>query len=351
MNTPSNRPLNISIDKNKLTTSDYNVFYNFESLYNLKLQKITRDDIELGVDGIKVKQSITSHKCFKFESFEYNYIDLVLMRKHDEYSYVDNTSGTTTMQENANKYSYSFLIRTATDDFRQKLHIEIPIHNYDDISDNLVLKKNVLSSQNDLASEIIKKIYDNQSTLITNLETVDFNPKYNFDLNNFINETEFFVYNYSDGNSLYRYLFIEPQNSKIVVLKEYIDYIDQLLSYINVNNITQQLITSDNFVTFNKTQIKKTIDVTKENEKILPEIYIDCQPSDDANALSNTVSLFNKSTMSNTTKQTVDAFVTFIFNILIVFVVVYFLYYKLPKMINFSSITKSTSSAAATSSV
>ena len=64
------------------------------------------------------------------------------MRKQDEYGFVISDDQDST---NSKKYKYSVLIRTATDNFRQKLHIEIPIHNYEDISNNAVLSRYIQS--------------------------------------------------------------------------------------------------------------------------------------------------------------------------------------------------------------
>ena len=331
MNTPSSRPLHLGIEYSKFTTSKYDLYYNFETLYNLNFQKITTDDVENDVQGIKVKQSITSHKCIKFEDFEYNYVDLVLMRKQDEYGFVISDDQDST---NSKKYKYSVLIRTATDNFRQKLHIEIPIHNYEDISNNAVLSRYIQSPQNTLVSEIIQSMHDNKSEIESG-ETIEYKPKTLFNLNDFIGESEYFLYNYSSGNSLYKYVFFERDQSQIVVLDDFIKLIDELLSYTNEDDVTKQLINSDNLVTYNIVQIKQSMDVSKENLQILPEIYIDCQPSDDTNGSDNVVSYLSKSMVSDDTKKVVDSFLTFILNILIVFVVVYFMYYKLPSFINF----------------
>ena len=81
-------------------------------------------------------------------------------------------------------------------------------------------------------------------------------------------------------------------------------------------------------VAFNSLPMRKTDDVTKTNN-LSPEIYIDCSPSNDANS-ENLIQYMKKPFASDSMKETVDKFIRFVVNIPIVFVVVYFLYYKLP---------------------
>ena len=93
---------------------------------------------------------------------------------------------------------------------------------------------------------------------------------------------------------------------------------------------------------YNELPIEKTDDVTREQSHS-PDIYIDCAPADDANGES-IIQYIKKPFASESLKESVDRLLIFLLNVLIVFVVVYFLYFKLPSYMKLSSASNSNSS-------
>ena len=264
----------------------------------------------------------------KFEQINYVFYDIALVKKHDEYEHQTDT--------NCNLYEYSFLIRTIKDDFSTRLNIEIPIHNYEDVSKNTILE-NVYSNSNlpatTLATNIINDIANNISD-ITNGDLVSLSDNYTMDLDSFVPKNcEYFIYNYRESSELARYIFIDPENSPIVLHNDTIDKIkNDIFTSIQSSSVTQQYVTINEFITYNKIPLEYKISPEKANAVFDPEIYIDCQPSDNSNT--NTIVSLTNNLLSGDTKEKIDKFLALLLNIILIFIVVYFLYYKLPSFMS-----------------
>ena len=151
------------------------------------------------------------------------------------------------------------------------------------------------------------------------------------------------MYNYRISSELSKYVFIDPENSPIVLNNETITEIKNIFNQLTVPTVTTTQYTSNEFVTYNTTPIEYKVDPSKANPNFEPDIYIDCQPTDNTNT--NTIVSLTNGLLSGDTKEKVDTFLAFLLNIILIFIVVYFLYYKLP---SFMKIGKSAQSVTNT---
>ena len=328
-NLPTSRPLNVDIPTDNITESNYKAYYNFQSMTGLNIKQVDIADTDVSGGGVRITKALDDKVVLKFEQINYVFSDLVLMKKHDEYDNQQDIS--------CNLYEYSFLIRTIKDDFSTRLNIEIPIHNYEDVSKNTILEGVYTTNApaRTLATNIINDIANNIADII-NDDLVSLSDNYTMDLDSFVpKDCEYFIYNYKESSELIRYIFIDPENSPIVLHNDTIDTIYNTIFYSiqsSIQSVTQQLVTINEFITYNKTVFEYKISPEKANPNFDPEIYIDCQPSDNSNT--NTIVSLTNNLLSGDTKEKVDKFLVFLLNIILIFIVVYFLYYKLPSFMN-----------------
>lgn len=339
-NLPTSRPLEINISTDSITESSYKTYYNLNKMTGLELKLIDADDTDIsGGGGIRITKPLSDKVVMKFEQINLVFFDLALIKKQD--IYVNQTDSS------CNLYKYSFLLRTIKDDFSTRLSIEIPIHNYDDVSQNTLLSDAYSNSAvTTLAYNIISDISSNL-TDISNGDLVSLSDSYNFTLNEFIPQnSSYFMYNYRLSSELSKYIFIDPENSPIVLNNETITEIENIFSQLTIPTITTTQYTTNEFITYNTTPFEYKVDPSKANANFDPDIYIDCQPTDNTNT--NTIVSLTNGLLSGDTKEKVDKFLAFLLNIILIFIVVYFLYYKLPSFMKIGKSTQSVTNSGST---
>ena len=319
------KSLLIDSESSLLTLTSNMLVYNFNDVTNVVIDDISNNDDTFFDFGYQVKSNSVGHKAFGFENEHFNHVDMVLTTKMNR---VTDISGAGDLDKALNKTNHSIVLRGANQNYSQYIVVEIPIHNFDDVSGSFNT-----SDTNKPGSQIIRKlVYDisNDITELNNGITIDSATLSQINPNDLMSDSNYYSYSYKVVNSeLYKCIFIDPKYSPIVLIGTDYDSLEKILPSTSGSTTIYAAETSiESQVAFNSLPMRKTDDVTKTNN-LSPEIYIDCSPSNDANS-ENLIQYMKKPFASDSMKETVDKFIRFIVNILIVFVVVYFLYYKLP---------------------
>lgn len=319
------KSLLIDSESSLLTLTTNMLVYNFNDITNVVIDDISDNDDTFFDFGYQVKSNSVGHKAFGFENEHFNHTDIVLTTKMNR---IDDISGAGDLDKELNRTAHSIVLRGANQNYSQYIVVEIPIHNFDDVSGSFNT-----SDTNKPGSQIVKKlVYDinndltslNGGSSLTSVSLSELNP------NDLMSDSNYFSYSYKKVDSeLYKCVFIDPKYSPLVLLGSDYASLESILSTSSTSSTMYTAQSSlESQVASNSLPMRKTDDVTKTNN-LSPEIYIDCSPSNDANS-ENLIQYMKKPFASDSMKKTVDKFITIIVNILIVFVVVYFLYYKLP---------------------
>jgi hypothetical protein len=325
-----NKPLYIDGESSDLTLTTNMLTYNFKTIGDPTIKKFSEDDNDKYYNfGYRITNASTSHKAFGFSNIHYNLTDIVITGKMNHLS---ESSDGTELEKALRQTKYSIVLRGANQNYSQYITVEIPIHNLEDVSGSYNT-----SDTASLGSQIVQNLAEdihNNSTELDDGNTINSKMSIPLNPNDLIPDCQFYSYLYKEyASELYTCIFIDPIHSPIVLHStNYNKFITAMkdLEYTAQSDLETR-------VAFNQIPMRKVTDVTKTNN-LSPEIYIDCSPSNDANS-GNAIQYISKPFSSENMKESVDKFITIIMNILIVFVVVYFLYFKLPGMINTNDVS------------
>lgn len=319
----NDRPVIIDSESPLLSLTTNMFTYNLKEIGQPTLKSIDENNSDVYFDfGYQVINSSLDHQAFGFENQHFNLTDIVLTSKMNRLEDVSNASD---LEKAENKAGHSIVLRGANQSYSQYIALEIPIHNLEDVSGTFNTSDTNKPGPQAI-KKLVKEINDNDFSINTTIKTQlrDLNP------NDFMPDSQYYSYSYKTTNTeLYKCVFIDPKFSHIVLSNDDYNILESILPTKNSSNTVYTAQSSiESNVTSNSIPMRKVDDV-KNSNNLSPEIYIDCSPSNDANA-GNLIQYMKKPFASDSMKETVDKFITVILNIIIVFIVVYFLYYKLP---------------------
>ena len=322
----TNRPIQFDLSGSTTLYDSVKFKYNFDSLGTSTLLYDNQYSSTLGIEGIKMQNIMTNKKIVNIMDNYYNYNGMYLTFKGDN---VTNTEESTEYHDILfDNYELQIVIHLSSDNYKNQAFIQIPVHNYETVK-NIGLS-DMSTTENVVLTDLVQTIDTNLSAF-TNAENVSFDAT-RLDLNKFLkNDSKLFMYNFSSGNDIsYKFFFMAP-NETILCLND-TDYTKTITNLENIIGTgvttTFQAVNQQNVVEMSNFIERLTIPV-EESKDTLNDIYIDCHPVNE-NGEKETVQLMNFG-MNEETKKRVEQLVRLLLNIIIIFVVVYFIYYKLPK--------------------
>lgn len=322
----TNRPIQFDLSGSTTLYDSIKFKYNFDTLGTTTLLYDNQYSDISGLEGIKMQNIMTNKKVVNIMDNYYNYNGIYLTFKEDN---VTNIEESTEYHDiSFDQYELQIIIHLSSDNYKNQAFIQIPIHNYEIIK-NIGLS-DMSTTENVVLTDLVQTI-DTNSSILQNAENVTFDAT-RLDLNKFLkNDSKLFMYNFSSGNDISYKFFFMPPNESILCLTE-TDYTQAITNLQNITNSTVtttfQAVNQQNVVEMSNFIERLTVPV-EESKDTLNDIYIDCHPVNE-NGEKEIVQLMNFG-MNEETKKRVEQLIRLLLNIIIIFVVVYFIYYKLPK--------------------
>ena len=255
-------------------------------------------------------------KVFNLNDTLYNFNSIYLTKQPGSFY---NEGGLSETPNYLEDYPMDLILKGFNNDYSKIIIVQIPIIKVESNDDIL----------NSSENKAIKKII--------NTDTTESSVKFDelFDLNILIPNigfNKFTLQNVSDSNTndelsskTIEYIFFSKSASKLAISKDN-DHLKKLIT--NSNNYHKPSGDSTGRIIYSPLIPSKSIDI---EATISDDIYIDCQPVNDVTHETETYfkNKFNIE-LPGSAKDIMDKFLQVLFNIIILFGIVFFLFFKLP---------------------